>query len=164
VPEMMTRGVQQMDALLGRWLAAGQLSPAPSLIVPEPPVIEEPVVEEAPKPVQQAAPATFIQVHVTSPYSPVGWLRSIPGVLEVREFGSAIISVRYRGSPAQLSAALAARGWRSDTSTGVFRITGYAPAQPASPAPAPQPAPTPAPQPDQPATNTVQPAPGGAAD
>ena len=171
VPEMMTRGVQQMDALFGRWQAAGQLSPDPSLIVPEPPVIEEPVeeVEEAPKPVQQA-PASFIQVYVTSPYSPVGWLRSIPGVLEVREFGNAILSVRYRGSPAQLSAALNARGWRTDTSGTVFRITGYGPTQqPAAPtpqpqAPQPQPPQQPAPQPALPATNTVQPATGGAAD
>jgi len=163
IPEMMTRGVSQMDALFGRWQAAGQLGPDPSLIIPEPPVIDEPVEEEqeAPKAVQQKA-AAFIQVYVTSPYSPVGWLRSIPGVTEVREFGNAILSVGYRGSPGQLAAALNARGWRTDTSGTVFRITGYAPA-------APQPAPTPAPpgpaqQPAQPATNTVQPAPGGATD
>jgi len=163
IPEMMTRGVQQMDRLFGRWQAAGQLGPDPSLIVPEPPVIDEPVeeVEEAaPKPVQQA-PAAFIQVYVTSSYSPVGWLRSIPGVLEVREFGNAILSVRYRGSPAQLAAALNARGWRTDTSGTVFRITGYAPPQ--QPTPAPPPPPPAEPQPAQPATNTVQPAPGGAA-
>jgi hypothetical protein len=157
IPEMMTRGVQQMDALFGRWQAAGQLSPDPSLIVPEAPVLEEPVEEEAPKPVAET-PAAFIQVYVTSPYSPVGWLRSIPGVVEVREFGRAILSVRYRGSPGQLAAALNARGWRTDTSGTVFKITGYAPPQQQAPAP-----PTPAPAPAQP-TNTVQPAPGGAGD
>ena len=111
--------------------------------------------------VQQAA-ASFIQVYVTSPYSPVGWLRSIPGVLEVREFGNAILSVRFRGSPGQLAAALNARGWRTDTSGTVFKITGYAPPQQQQqPTPAPPP---PSPQPAQPATNTVQPAPGGAED
>lgn len=152
--DMMNRGVVQMDALFARWLAAGELRPDPSLIVPELPPVEEPSAAEE-KPAEQAQ-ASFIQVVVTSPYSPVGWLRSIPGVLEVREFGNAVLSVRYRGTPGQLAAALAARGWQSDTSTGVFRITGYAPPQQPQPQPQPQPPPAGA------GTNTTQPAPGGA--
>lgn len=146
VPGMMAEGVQRMDALFTRYLAAGQLSPDPSLIVPEPPPPPVEEEEEAEKP--QATGPTFrpIQVVVTSPYSPVGWLRSIPGVTSVQEIGSTVLVVNYRGTPGQLQAALAARGWQSDTATGVFRITGYAP--PPQPAPSPPPAPTPpAPQP-----------------
>ncbi len=154
VPAMMSRGVQQMDALFTRWLAAGALSPDPSLIIPEAPL---PPQEEAPETEQQQQPEPrSIQVVVTSPYSPVGWLRSIPGVISVQEIGSAVLVVNYRGSPGQLQAALAARGWQSDTATGVFRITGYAP--PAQPQPQP---PSPQPQPAAPAQ--PQPQPGGGA-
>lgn len=148
LPGMMAQGVQQMDALFTRWLAAGELSPDPSLIVPEPP---PPPEEEEEEEAQPAAPTTRpIQVVVTSPYSPVGWLRSIPGVASVREIGSTVLVVNYRGTQGQLQAALAARGWQSDTVTGVFRITGYAPPpqpQPQPPAPQPAPAQPPAAQP-----------------
>ena len=156
---MMNRGVQQMDALFGRWLAAGQLQPDPSLIVPELPPLPEPE-EEAAEPPRQVE-AQFIQVVVTSPYSPVGWLRSIPGVLEIREFGNAVLSVRYRGTPQQLGAALAARGWQNDFASGLLRITGYRAQQPQ---PAPTPPPAPPPPAPAPATNTVQPAPPGGQD
>ncbi|WP_294172805.1 heavy-metal-associated domain-containing protein [uncultured Sphingomonas sp.] len=145
MPQMMAEGVQQMDALFTRYLAAGQLVPDPSLIVPEPP--PPPAEEEVTEKPQATGPVFRpIQVVVTSPYSPVGWLRSIPGVTGVREIGSTVLVVNYRGTPGQLQAALAARGWQSDTATGVFRITGYAPPrpQPAPPPPAPTP---PAPQP-----------------
>ena len=147
VPEMMREGVRQMDALFTRWLAAGELRPDPSLLIPEEPLpVEE---EEEPETVQPMNRP--IQIVVTSPYSPVGWLRSIPGVISVQEIGRAVLVVNYRGSQAQLQAALAARGWQSDTITGVFRITGYAPP--------PQPAfqPTPQPQPQQPAPAQQQP-------
>jgi hypothetical protein len=159
MPDMMNRGVQQMDALFGRWLAAGELQPDPSLIVPELPPLPEPE-EEAPEAPRQVE-AQFIQVVVTSPYSPVGWLRSIPGVLEIREFGNAVLSVRYRGTPQQLGAALSTRGWQNDFSSGLLRITGYRAQPQPQPAPTPPPA-APAPAP-LPATNTVQPAPGGQA-
>ena len=146
IADMMKEGVQQMDALFTRWLAAGELRPDPSLLIPEEPlpVEEEPEVQPMTRP---------IQVVVTSPYSPVGWLRSIPGVISVQEIGSTVLVVNYRGTQAELQQALAVRGWQSDTITGVFRITGYAP--PAQPVvqPTPQPAPT-QPQPAQ------QPAPG----
>jgi hypothetical protein len=153
VPGMMAEGVQRMDALFTRYLAAGQLSPDPSLIVPEPP--PPPVEEEEERDTPQATGPAFrpIQVVVTSPYSPVGWLRSIPGVTSVQEIGSTVLVVNYRGTPGQLQAALAARGWQSDTATGVFRITGYAPPRP-QPAPPPPAAPTPP---------TQQPAPAPAA-
>ena len=140
--EMMALGVQRMDALFTRALAAGMLQPDPSLIVPEAPLSPEEEEEE-----QATEPSSrVIQIVVTSPYSPVGWLRSIPGVSSVQEIGSAVLVVNYRGTQDQLRGALAARGWQSDTATGVFRITGYAP--PAAPQPPPPPpAPEPAPQP-----------------
>jgi hypothetical protein len=152
--DMMNEGAQRMDALFTRWHAAGQLRPDPSLLMPEapPPITEAAVVEEQRK---TETPTRIIQIVVTSPYSPVGWLRSIPGVSTVQEFGSAVLAVTYRGTQAQLAAALAARGWQTDVAAGgVFRITGYRaaptpqPAPPAQPAPAqPQPQPQPAPQP-----------------
>lgn len=141
VPRMMAEGVQQMDALFTRWLAAGELTPDPSLIIPEPPPVpeEEEVEEEAPA-------EQVIQIAVTSPYSPVGWLRSIPGVGSVQEIGAQVLVVRYRGSASQLANALNVRGWQTSTASGVLTITGYAP-----------PAPQPAPQPTQPASEPLTP-------
>jgi hypothetical protein len=151
---MMNQGAEQMDALFTRWLAAGELQPDQSLVMPEPPppLEEEKSVEEERR---AEVPTRVIQIVVTSPYSPVGWLRSIPGVSGVQEFGSAVLAVTYRGSQAQLAAALAARGWQTDVAAGgVFRIIGYRapaapqPTLPAQPAPTPpQPQPQPAPQP-----------------
>ena len=134
IPQMMELGVERMDALFTRALAAGMLTPDPSLIIPEPPPPPEEEEEE-----QQQVTARTIQVVVASPYSPVGWLRSIPGVSSVQEIGSAVLVVTYQGTAGQLQSALSDRGWQSDTSTGVFRITGYAaPAQP-QPTPAAEP-------------------------
>ncbi|WP_300974222.1 heavy-metal-associated domain-containing protein [Sphingomonas sp. LHG3406-1] len=139
LPRMMAEGVRQMDALYTRWLAAGALQPDPSLLPPPPP----PVVEEEEE--EEESREQVIQIAVTSPYSPVGWLRSIPGVASVQEIGSQVLVVRYRGSAGQLAGALNARGWQTSNASGVFTITGYAPprpaAPPAQPAPAPQPAP-----------------------
>ena len=158
VQDMMNRGVVQMDALFARYQAAGELAPDSSLLPP--PLPPEIVEEEAPvadKPAEQ--PTRVIQIFVTSPYSPVGWLRSIPGVTNVQEFGAKILAVTYRGSQGQLAAALNQRGWQTDTAAdGVFRITGYRAAPSAPPPSAPAP-PAAAPPPTQPGNN-VQPAPG----
>ncbi|GAA4014657.1 hypothetical protein GCM10022280_11470 [Sphingomonas swuensis] len=154
VPRMMAEGVAQMDALYTRYLAAGELRPDPSLIIPEvplPPEEEEEVVEQ--KPAERV-----IQIAVTSPYSPVGWLRSIPGVRSVQEIGAQVLVVRYSGSPGQLAGALNARGWQTNSASGVLTITGYAP--PASAAtPAPVPAPPPAGGPPAPTPPRPQPQP-----
>lgn len=159
LPRMMAEGVSRMDALYTSWLAAGELNPDQSLLPPPPPPVEEIEEEEAPVsvPVDQT-----IQIAVTSPYSPVGWLRSIPGVGSVQEIGAQVLVVRFRGSAGQLAAALNARGWQTSTASGVFTITGYAP-PPAAPAPQPvppaqpaQPAPTP---PQRPAPEPITPVP-----
>lgn len=155
VPRMMAEAVQRMDALYTSYLAAGGLRPDPSLLPPPPPVVEEEVEEE--KPTEQAD--QVIQMAVTSPYSPVGWLRSIPGVASVQEIGAQVLVVRYRGSAAQLAAALNARGWQTSSASGVFTITGYAPppAQPAQPAaPRPQPEPGRPPEPLTPVQTNSQ--------
>jgi hypothetical protein len=151
LPRMMAEGVAQMDALYTRWLAAGELTPDPSLIIPEiPPPPEEEEEEEEPVEQERQPAEQVIQIAVTSPYSPVGWLRSIPGVRSVEEMGAQVLVVRYRGSAGQLSSALNARGWQTSSASGVLTITGYAPP---APQPAPQPVPQPAPaQPAEPIT------------
>ncbi len=150
VPRMMAQAVREMDALYTRWQAAGELRPDPSLIMPDP--ILPPEEEEE----EEKAPETrVIQVAVTSPYSPVGWLRSIPGVDSVTEIGAAVLVVRFSGSPGQLAGALNTRGWQTSTASGVLTITGYAPPA-VAPAPAPAPAP-PTPQPPRPAPEPITP-------
>jgi hypothetical protein len=159
---MMAEGVQRMDALYTSWLASGGLNPDPSLLPPPPPPVEE--VEEEEEQVTEEKPVEqVIQIAVTSPYSPVGWLRSIPGVRSVQEIGAQVLVVRYRGSAGQLAGALNARGWQTSSASGVFTITGYAP-PPAQPAPQPQPAQpavpqAPQPQPQRPAPEPLTPVP-----
>lgn len=156
LPRMMAEGVQRMDALYTSWLASGGLQPDQSLLPPPPPPVEEVEEEEEPTaPVEQT-----IQMAVTSPYSPVGWLRSIPGVASVQEIGAQVLVVRYRGSPGQLAAALNARGWQTSSASGVFTITGYAP-PPAQPAQPPQPSAPAQPQqaPPRPAPEPITPVP-----
>ena len=133
VPAMMREGVVQMDALFARWQAAGELQADQSLLLPEPP----PLLEEKKDEKSDEVAMRTIQIVVTSPYSPVGWLRSIPGVTSVQEYGSAVLVVLFRGSQAELAAALRARGWQNDVAGGVFRITGYAAQAPKSPPSAP---------------------------
>jgi hypothetical protein len=153
LPRMMAEGAAQMDALFTRWLAAGELQPDQSLIIPEPPPpVEEPEEEQVVE-VREAS-EQVIQVAVTSPYSPVGWLRSIPGVRSVEEIGAQVLVVRYRGSAGALANALNARGWQTSSASGVLTITGYTP-PPVQPVPQPAPA-QPAPEPLTPVQTNTQ--------
>ena len=146
IPRMMAEGVQRMDALFTRALAAGQLRRDPSLIIVEPP---PPVEEEEPVLVE----ARTIQIQVPTPTdqtlnSALGELRSIAGVegAGVRTAntpGWSLLLVRYRGTPASLGAALQGRGWAVTAVGGSLRMVPTAP-PPLQP-PAPQP-----PQPVQP--------------
>lgn len=145
VPRMMAEGVARMDALYTRWLEAGELRPDPSLIIPElPPPPEEEVEEQQ----EDRNVEQVIQIAVTSPYSPVGWLRSIPGVASVQEIGAQVLVVRYRGSAGQLAGALNSRGWQTSNAGGVLTITGYAPPQPQPQQPVQPPPQQPQPQPE----------------
>ena len=156
VPAMMREGVVQMDALFARWQAAGELQADRSLLLPEPP----PLLEEKKDEKSAEVAMRTIQIVVTSPYSPVGWLRSIPGVTSVQEYGSAVLVVLFRGSQAELAAALRARGWQNDVAGGVFRITGYAAQAPNPPPSAPVLPQNSLPSPPLPIQKPALPAPG----
>jgi hypothetical protein len=160
IPAMMAQGAQRMDALFAQALAAGQLSRDPSLNIPTPPAQIVPIQALPPRP---ANIVNAYQVQVTGNDVVVynfamAHLRTLPGVAsatpqQINATGTSYILVAYRGSVAQLAAALRSRGWVVDFGGTVVRIhsgTDKPPALPAPPAaaPAPQTAPPP-----QPATN-----------
>ncbi len=150
IPRMMSEGVQRMDALFTRALAAGALQRDPSLNIPEPP----PLVEEELPPA--IAPVRTIQIQVPTPTdqtlnSAVAELRSIAGVeaAGVRAAntpGWSLLLVRYRGTAASLGGAIQARGWAVSSVGGSLRMvpTAPPPVQPQPPATQPQPAQPPA--------------------
>ena len=152
IPRMMAEGVQRMDALFTRALAAGQLVRDPSLIIVEPP----PPVEDEPQPV--LVEARTIQIQVPTPTdqtlnSAVSELRSIAGVeaAGVRTAntpGWSLLLVRYRGTPASLGGAIRSRGWAVTAVGGSLRMVPVAP-----PPPPPQPPVTQQPTPSQPPAN-----------
>jgi hypothetical protein len=154
LPELMEQGVQRLDGLFTQALAAGMLTPDPSLIIPEPPAPpeEEEVTETK---TEAKVAAQVVQIVVTGPLSPASMLRSFGGVESVTEIGQAIVVVTYRGSASALQSALARRGWTVTSDVGGLRVSG-APT-PSAPAPVPTPpqpvAPAPAaPPPPRPAT------------
>ena len=156
IPRMMAEGVQRMDELYTRALAAGILVHDPSLDPPPPPPVVE-VVEEPDDSKTATVPATSFQMLVTSPDSAgfaaaVSAIRGIEGVVGVTErsvsaSGTSSIVVSYRGNSGQLRAALVARGWALDVVGGMLNIYGarQLPAPPPPPSPPPQPQPQPAP-------------------
>ena len=145
VPAMMNEGVQRMDALFTQALAAGLLTPDPTLITPPPPPPPEELVE-APT----IAPATTYQIQVfirdsASLGGIVGRIRGISGVEAVGERSVAVgawglLAVSYRGSTSALRDQLMARGWTVELVGVTLRITGTL----ATPPPAPMPTPAPA--------------------
>jgi hypothetical protein len=165
IPRMMAEGVERMDQLFTRALAAGVFVHDPSLDMPlPPPPVEEEEEEKAP-----VAPVEKPSDRVTSfscTYPPqtgrrltnaIGQIRSINGVQSVGESDSGALIVTYRGDPAALRSRLAAGGWTVNMSGRVLSISrGFA--APAAPAPAPAPT-QPAPAPTPPAAPTPQPAP-----
>jgi hypothetical protein len=152
IPRMMNEGVQRMDALFTRALAAGALRRDPTLIIPEPP----PLVEEEEAPV--LVEARTIQIQVPTPTeqtlnSALAELRSIAGVeaAGIRAAstpGWSLLLVRYRGTPASLGGALQGRGWAVTAVGGSLRMVPTAP--PPQPPPVQQPAPVQQPVPAQP--------------
>lgn len=148
IPRMMNEGVQRMDALFTRALAAGALRRDPSLIIVEPP----PLVEEEEQPVLVAA--RTIQIQVPTPTdqtlnSAVAELRSIAGVeaAGVRAAntpGWSLLLVRYRGTPASLGGILQSRGWAVTAVGGSLRMVPTAPPPPPPAAQQPAPAQPPA--------------------
>ena len=133
IPRMMAEGVQRMDALFTRALAAGELQRDPSLIIIEAP---PPVEEEVPALVE----ARTIQIQIPTPSeqtinSAVAELRSIAGVegAGIRSAnvpGWSLLLVRYRGTPGGLAGALQSRGWAVTAVGGSLRMVPTAPPPP----------------------------------
>ena len=136
LPRMMAEGVQRMDDLFTRALAAGELQRDPSLIIVEPP----PLVEEDVQPVLVEARTIQIQVPTPSDItlnSALAELRSIAGVegAGIRTAnvpGWSLLLVRYRGTPDALGGVLQSRGWGVSSVGGSLRMVPIAPPPPPS--------------------------------
>jgi hypothetical protein len=162
IPAMMAKGARQIDSIFAEALADGRLTRDTSLNLPPPPIQLAPVVAP-PKPVNLV---NAYQVQVTGKdvliYNfAMAHLRTLPGISsatpqQINPGGTSYVLVGYRGSIAQLAAALTARGWVTEFSGTVVRIHSPSDKPPALPAP-PQAAPAPAPAP-QPAAPSQPPA------
>ena len=130
IPRMMAEGVQRMDELFSRALAAGELVRDPTLITVEPP----PPVEDELASVVQAptqVPLQGIQIQILTRDdaglgNAVAQLRTISGMegIGVRggDKGWSILFVNFRGDNAALAAAIRARGWTVSDVGGTLRV------------------------------------------
>lgn len=142
IPKLLDEGVRGLDLLYSRALAAGQLSPDPSLIVPEPPIVEEPeeeveVVEtEAPPLATGPSPVgavTVLRIEVDTPdQAAIGRaelaVSRVPGVTSAFTTdpdigGTSSMRVSYMGEAGALAAALEAQGWRVSGSGNSLRLS-----------------------------------------
>jgi hypothetical protein len=158
VPAMMARGAQQIDAIFAHALATGQLSRDPSLNIPAPPVMQEPVQAPPPKPanVVNAYQVQITGNDVTVYNFAMAHLRTLSGIdsatpQQINPGGTSYVLVAYHGDIAQLAAALRARGWIVDYGGTVVRVRSASDKPPALP---PRPVPPPAQPAPQPATPT----------
>ncbi|HEV2043209.1 MAG TPA: heavy-metal-associated domain-containing protein, partial [Sphingomicrobium sp.] len=152
IPRMMAEGVARMDQLFVTALATGNLPRDPSLIIPEPPPVEEDL-----EPAEALVPARIVQIQILTRdeaglSSAFGAIRAIAGVDAVSPRSTAIggwsiMLVTYRGEPQGLATAMSARGWSVIDVGGTLRVNPGA-------------APAPAPRPEPPVQNMQQPAPG----
>ncbi|GAA4719443.1 heavy-metal-associated domain-containing protein [Sphingomonas lutea] len=159
LPRLMAQGVQRMDQLFARALAAGMLVRDPSLDLPPPPPLPEEEVEEvAPTPTQTT---NSFQVQISG--GDVGiynfamaHLRTLPGVesaspQQINPSGTSYVLVSYRGAIDSLASALSARGWATEVSGTIVRIRSVSGRPPPIPPPPPPPQPaTPPPAQPQP--------------
>ena len=163
LPAMMAQGAERMDQIFAQALAAGRLTRDSSLDLPPPPTLPELPVQQ-----NQAAPAnalTKVQVQVTGKnvnmYNfAMAHLHTIGGVQsvipqQINPGGTSYVLVSYKGSIAQLAAALSGRGWVVETAGTVIRIRSSSDKPPPIPPPTPVAPPAPAPQ----ATNEAAPEP-----
>lgn len=166
VPAMMAQGVERMDALLTQALAEGRLTRDTSLNLPPPPVIQLPEaapVVAKPEPTVNAFQVQIAGNNVTVYNFAMAHLRTLSGIAsatpqQINPGGTSYVLVSYKGSIAQLAAALQARGWVVDYSGTVVRMHPSSDKPPALPPPPvavppvalqPQPAPPPARPPGQ---------------
>jgi hypothetical protein len=153
IPAMMAEGAQRIDQLFGQAMAGGKLTRDPSLDLPPPPTLPPLAVQTKPT----AAPTDTVnsfQVQVTGKnvifYNfAMAHLRTLAGVesatpQQINPGGTSYVLVRFKGSAAQLAAALGGRGWTAEAAGTVVRIHSDADQPPALVAP---PAPTPTGQP-----------------
>jgi len=142
IPRMMAEGVQRMDDLFRRALAAGELQRDPSLIIVEPP----PPVEDELAAIQPlgVVPPKNIQLQILTRddaglANVTAALRSMAGIEGVGTLGGqsgwSLLMVNFRGDSAGLAAAMRARGWSVSDVGGTLRVV------PGLPLPAPAPAP-----------------------
>ncbi len=128
IPRMMAEGVQRMDELFTRALAAGELQRDPSLITVEPP----PPVEDELAAIQPLlAPLRGIQLQILTRNeaglaNAAATLRTIAGVEAIgvrgNESGWSLLMVNFRGDNAALAAAMRARGWTVSDFGGTLRV------------------------------------------
>jgi hypothetical protein len=153
IPRMMAEGVERMDEMFTRALAAGVFVHDTSLDQPLPPSPVEEVVEVKPETGALVTLPLFISASDgTTLIAALGQIRSIAGVQAITDrTGSGDLVVSYRGPLSALRSGLATRGWSVDLSGGALRISRGAVAVPPAPSPAPAPAPQPSAAPAAPA-------------
>ena len=163
VPAMMAEGVRRMDELFTTALAAGRLERDTSLNQPPPPMLP---LEERPVEVKPLNMANAYQVQISSGgdvniYNfAMAHLRTLGGIDSatpqlINPTGTSYVLVTYRGSIAQLAAALSGRGWAVEFAGTVVQVrsaSGKPPPLPPPPPPAPPPQPATPPQ-QQPASS-----------
>jgi hypothetical protein len=149
---MLDEGVRRLDGIYAEALAAGALAPDPSLIVPEPPPVEEFEEVEVIEPARRTAGSGSVVPSGPLPAGdmPSGAVQSVTiqvptpdaaavaqaeiAVSRVRGVTSAITSsqslggtstmrVTFTGDPAALAAALQAQGWSVSGSGTSLRIS-----------------------------------------
>ncbi|HEX8513191.1 MAG TPA: heavy-metal-associated domain-containing protein [Allosphingosinicella sp.] len=148
IPRLLDEGVRGLDLLYSRALAAGELTPDPSLIVPEPPLVEEIVEEEGESPETQveesrrplpppgtspSGAVTVLRIEVDTPdQAAIGRaelaVSRVPGVTSAFTTnpsigGTSAMRVSYMGEPGALAAALEAQGWRVSGSGSSLRLS-----------------------------------------
>ena len=145
IPRMLDEGIRRLDAIYAQALMAGMLSPDPSLIMPEPEIVEEleaetPAAAEGPAlptgPLPTIVPggaATTFSIQVDTPsaaavsraelaVSRVGGVTSAL-TTSLAIGGTSTMRVTYTGDAAALQAALEAQGWQVSGSGTSLRIS-----------------------------------------
>ena len=134
LPRMMNEGVQRMDEIFVRALAAGIVRGDPDLIIQAPP----PPKEEELTPLSSVIQPTVVQVLVTergdaaAVAQSVAQIRGLAGVIWVTQAplpnGGANLSVNFRGDIHSLGSLIASRGWSVTNRGGILYATrGAAP-------------------------------------
>ena len=148
---MLDEGVKRLDRIYSRALSTGVLKPDTSLVIEEPIELEDiPLDEDEREGAQDTAAANsasaspaatpvaasstntimvqFMTPDVASVNQGEASVRSVPGVASASTGslalgGTSVMRVVYSGNMAELSSALAARGWTVQQGVGAIRIS-----------------------------------------